>query len=164
MYRSISLGFYLSLMTVVIQGCSAAASGSGTCKRACGNRPVGGGNLKGVAYTDSLAFTCSSAQSVPQQTLYFLIYEDNPASANTGGAEAKLPERMPKPGIAFTPMVPAGVTLDSPESDWCTDTCGIAEIKFTPICGWKVSSFISPLVPGMTTDTIPKTTFSLSLP
>jgi hypothetical protein len=96
--------------------------------------------------------------------LYFLIYEDTKGAEDPADTSAKVPERLPKAGIAFTPMVPASVTLDSPSSDWCTDSCGIAEIKFTPICGQISESFIAPLVPGMTGGEIPKTTFNLDLP
>jgi hypothetical protein len=99
-----------------------------------------------------------------QQTLYFLIYEDTKGQEDPNDTSAKVPERLPKAGIAFTPMVPAAVTLDSSPSDWCTDSCGVAEIKFTPICGQISDSFIAPLVPGMTGDDLPKTTFNLTLP
>lgn len=161
--------FYFSLIgAAYISGCTAGASGDSPCQRACGSRPVGGGNLKGIAYTSNLKFECSSGTTIAQQSLYFLIYEDTKEGSSAGegqdGSSAKVPDRLPKAGIAFTPMVPASVTLDSPSSDWCTDSCGIAEIRFTPNCGQVSDSFIAPLVPGMTGDELPKTTFQLSLP
>lgn len=156
----------ISLLTLMIMGCTAGGAGDTPCQRACGNRPIGGGNLKGIAYTDKLEFTCAAGTTLSQQSLYFLIYEDNPKSTSDGkdGVDVNIPERIPKAGISFTPIVPANVTLDSPSSDWCTDSCGIAEIKFTPTCGSYGTTFISPLVPGMTTDTIPKTTYSMIKP
>jgi len=147
-----------------LSGCTAGAAGDTPCQRTCGNRPVGGGKLMGSPYTPSLKFECSSGTTVAQQTLYFLIYEDTKGAEDPADASAKVPDRLPKAGIAFTPMVPASVTLDSSSSDWCTDSCGIAEIKFTPICGQISDSFIAPLVPGMTGDEIPKTTFNMDLP
>lgn len=167
MSRSLMVVFLASLGIGYLSGCSAGASSDSPCQRTCGNRPVGGGNLKGVPYTSNLAFECTSGANIGQQTLYFLIYEDTGTGQSEGGgndSSAKVPERIPKAGIAFTPMVPSSVTLDSPSSDWCTDSCGIAEIKFTPICGQISDSFIAPLVPGMTGSELPKTTFKLSLP
>ncbi|MEI6834509.1 MAG: hypothetical protein WCL28_11020 [bacterium] len=147
-----------------LSGCTAGGAGDSPCQRTCGNRPVGGGNLKGVPYTASMKFECSSGTTLAQQKLYFLIYEDTKGEEDPEDTSAKVPERLPKAGIAFTPMVPASVTLDSSSSDWCTDSCGIAEIKFTPICGQISDSFIAPLVPGMTGDDLPKTTFNMDLP
>lgn len=154
----------ISLLIMMATGCTAGGAGDTPCQRACGNRPIGGGNLKGVAYTDKLEFTCAAGATLGQQSVYFLIYEDNPKSDGKDGVEVNIPERLPKAGISFTPIVPANVTLDSTSSDWCTDSCGVAEIKFTPTCGSFGTSFISPLVPGMTTDTIPKTTYSMIKP
>lgn len=167
MSRSLMLVFLACIGVGYLTSCTAGASGDSPCQRTCGNRPVGGGNLKGVAYTSELSFQCSSGTNLAQQTLYFLIYEDTGSDQPEGGADdtsAKVPDRIPKAGIAFTPMVPSSVTLDSDSSDWCTDSCGIAEIKFTPICGQISNSFVAPLVPGMTGDELPKTTFSLALP
>lgn len=152
--------FWLTVLWFIyvstLNSCTAGASSDQPCQRTCSNRPVGGGNLGGNAYTPALTLTCDSGQTMPQQTLYFLIYEENKPS----GDGANLEEKIPKAGIAFTPMVPSGVTLDSPESDWCTDSCGIAEIKFTPICGWTINGTIMPIVPGMVSDTKPQTTYS----
>jgi hypothetical protein len=166
MGKSIISAFVLIIGILQIHGCSASAGGDTPCQRTCGNRPVGGGNLKGVAYTSDLKFECSAGATLGQQSLYFLIYEDTTSGQQSeeGESGAQVPDRLPKAGIAFTPMVPASVTLDSPSSEWCTDSCGIAEIKFTPICGQISESFIAPLVPGMVGDEIPKTTFNLSLP
>ncbi len=154
----------LSLCVLLIGGCTAGGAGDSPCQRACGNRPIGGGNLKGVAYSPSADYKCASGASIGQQSVYFLIYEDNPKSGGKDGVEVNIPERIPKAGISFTPIVPANVTLDSTSNDWCTDSCGIAEIKFTPTCGSYGSGVIAALVPGMTTDTIPKTTYSMAKP
>lgn len=174
MTRILSVGV-LFLIVILNQSCSAGASSGSPCQRSCGNRPVGGGNLKGIAYTPDLKFICGAGGTLPQQTLHFLIYEDNKEqAANNGGAGgnnagqppsgAQIPERLPKAGIAFTPSVPSLVTLDTPTSDWCTDSCGIAEIKFTPICGNTGEGIIMPIVPGMTSDDLPKTTYSNGKP
>lgn len=154
----------ISLLFMIATGCTAGGGGNTPCQRACGNRPIGGGNLKGVAYSPSADYKCPSGASIGQQSVYFLIYEDNPKSSGKDGVEVNIPERIPKAGISFTPIVPANVTLDSTSNDWCTDSCGIAEIKFTPTCGSYGSGVIAALVPGMTTDTIPKTTYSMSKP
>jgi hypothetical protein len=165
----VSMGKYnftaiISLLLMIATGCTAGGAGNTPCQRACGNRPIGGGNLKGVAYSPSADYKCASGASIGQQSVYFLIYEDNPKSGGKDGVEVNIPERIPKAGISFTPIVPANVTLDSTSSDWCTDSCGIAEIKFTPTCGSYGSGVIAALVPGMTTDTIPKTTYSMAKP
>ena len=174
MRRTINTLVWL-LLIMLQHSCSAGASSGSPCQRSCGNRPVGGGNLKGFAYTSELKFLCAGGGTLPQQTLHFLIYEDTKEeAANNGGAGgnnagqessgAQLPERLPKGGIAFTPSVPSLVTLDTPSSDWCTDSCGIAEIKITPICANIGEGIIMPIVPGMTSDTLPKTTYSNGKP
>ena len=162
--RSTAILFLISAGALVNLACTASGSGDGACQRACGNRPIGGGNLKAVAYTDDLSYSCTAGQTGPQQTLYFMVYEDNTAAQEDSsvGAPVKLPERTPKGGIAFTPVVPAGLTLDSTSNDWCTDSCGIAEVKFTVPCGNKVTGSVQVVVPGMTTDAIPKTTVSFN--
>lgn len=156
MYRLFWFAILWFIYVSALNGCTAGSSTDQPCQRTCSNRPVGGGNLAGTAYTPALTITCNQGQTMPQQTLYFLIYEENKAS----GDGANVQEKIPKAGIAFTPSVPSGVTLDSPTSDWCTDSCGIAEIKFTPVCGWKINGAIMPIVPGMVSSTGPQTTYS----
>lgn len=160
MYRFFCLTASWFIYVSALNSCTAGASSDQPCQRSCSNRPVGGGKLAGKAYTPSLTIECASGQTMPQQTLYFLIYEENKAS----GDGANIQEKIPKAGIAFTPMLPSGVTLDSPQSDWCTDSCGIAEIKFTPVCGWTINGAIMPIVPGMLSDEFPQTSYTQNIP
>ena len=66
----------------------------------------------------------------------------------------------------MTPVYPGSGTLDTPNSEWCTDSCGIAEVKFTPTC-LAQDVGVGVIVPGMLFDdgatSIPSTQFTVTL-
>jgi len=151
------LVWYISLMNV---SCTAAATDEG-CQRSCGTRPIGGGKLRGLALGGDVTYECSGGGALPQQTYKFFIYEDTSADSAAGSTSGStsdtaspgvsVPKRIPKAGIAFTPLIPGGMTIDTPTGDWCTDSCGIATLQFTPTCT-KQNVQIGVLVPGMLYD------------
>jgi hypothetical protein len=73
-------------------------------------------------------------------------------------------KRLPAAGIAFTPQVQGYLEVTSDSSEWCTDTCGVAEVQFSPTC-YEQDVQIGILVPGMLYDdnTVPATKFSVTL-
>ena len=152
------LMLWLSLTNV---SCTAAATSEG-CQRSCGNRPIGGGKIRAMALGGDVTYKCTGSGALPQQTYKFFIYEDLSTSSaggsSTGGTAgsgsavtAGLPTRLPKAGIAFTPLIPGGMTIDTPVSDMCTDSCGIATLQFTPSCSPQDVK-IGIVVPGMLYD------------
>lgn len=159
---------------LLLAGCAANAPQDGACVRSCGSRPIGGGNVKGVALSDAVTFSkCQPGSTLPQVKYRFFIYEDlsgsnaggtsDSAGTKPGGSNAKFPSRMGKAGVAVEPLVDGFVELDTPPNERCTDSCGFVEIAFTPQCQEQDVS-IGVLAPGMTFDGegAPKTKFSVS--
>jgi hypothetical protein len=159
--------FFLAFLPVIdLAGCTASAQKDGICARTCGSRPVGGGKIRGIPLSEAVSFSkCSEGKELPQQTYVFFIYDDLSTGAAPTASTGDLPSRIPKAGVAFTPIVPGFNTLDTPSSEWCTDSCGYAEVKFTPTCAQQAIS-IGVLVPGMLYDgatTVPSTKFTVTL-
>lgn len=162
----------IALMMTGLVGCTATAKTDGSCKRQKAPCPIGGGNMKGHALTGAVKIkSCTVGATLSNQKYQFLVYEDtSSAKKSEETAESKestdnfsaVPSRIPKAGISFTPVVSGGLTLVTPQEEWCTDSCGIATVEFTPICGEQESS-AGILVPGMLfegeEDIIPSTSF-----
>ena len=159
--------FPACLMVLSLAGCTAKAPTDTVCERKCGNRPIGGGNLVGVPLSGDFARTCTPDQKTAGASLgnyefQFLVYEDltpkGAASSTTAtptvseSLEKSSPKRIPKAGIAFYPIV-SGPTVtggtSTPVSEWCTDSCGFASVKASPIC--DTGDFVvGIIVPGIT--------------
>lgn len=168
MRSSIFMMFLIAAFALV--GCTASAPDDGVCKRTCGNRPIGGGKIRGLALNPKVTFSkCNPGQVLPQQTFRFLIYDDTSKGSSTTTPtdnSTSVPTRIPKAGISFTPVYPGSGTLDTPTNQWCTDSCGIAELQFTPTC-FAQDVGVGVIVPGMVFDDgstgIPTTQFSVVL-
>jgi hypothetical protein len=152
-------------------GCAANANSDGSCKRTCGSRPVGGGRYKGVALDTAETWKCTAGTQLPQRTFHFLVYEEtSSASATTSDPKSDVPKRIPVAGVNFTALsVPMTGTdgssdLDTPTSEMCTDSCGVAQFSFTPVCASQDLN-VSIYVPGMVFDdtflAMPATKFSV---
>jgi hypothetical protein len=164
-----------SFLWIGLFSCTANAPNNQlVCKRSCGNRVIGGGYLRALPLSSKLSMKCGNAgASLPQQTFRFLVYEDTTAtgstttgSSGTSSSNAALPGRIPKGGISFTPVTAGAITIDSEITNWCTDSCGIAEVIFTPTCA-EQDVTVGIIVPGMLYDdgsnTVPATGISISL-
>jgi hypothetical protein len=131
-------------------GCTATASkDGGICKRTCGDRPVGGGNIKITNVSSDLSYKCGQAgQIIGHPTFTFFVYEDTSSTSSTAspGVASAVPKAIPKAGIAYKPLTP-GYTTETDSSQWCTDSCGFAEITIPVVCADQ-SLKINIVVPG----------------
>ncbi|MCX6124607.1 MAG: hypothetical protein NTV34_07630 [Proteobacteria bacterium] len=161
--------FLSDMVVLILVGCTANAPTDGVCERKCGNRKIGGGNLVGVPLSGDFSKECSTVDqaannSIGNYEFQFLVYEDltqKGASSATASSSAPTvsdtlekssPKRIPKGGIAFYPLV-SGATASggtsTPESEWCTDSCGFASVKAAPICS-PGDFMVGIVVPGIT--------------
>jgi hypothetical protein len=168
----------LVLFTVIphVIACTANAPQEGICVRSCANRPIGGGNVRAIALSEAVTFkNCTKGNELDKVTYRFFVYEDMSgvgSSSGSGGSsgssgasnDAKFPSRIGKAGVAITPMVNGYNRLDTPSKDWCTDSCGYAEVAFYPTCAEQDIS-IGIIVPGMIYDGEgpPATKFTVTL-
>lgn len=180
--KLLSADCLMLLALLAINACAANAPQDGVCVRSCGSRPVGGGNVKGVALNDPVKFSkCQLGEKLPQVTYRFFVYEDLSASNSGGssssssssgssssgsassGTNAQFPKRIGKAGVSITPLAD-GNDVDTPKKDWCTDSCGFAEVSFTPTC-FEQDVSVGIIAPGMIFDGEgpPKIKFSVSL-
>lgn len=162
---------WIALMPVIHSGCSANAAKDTPCERKCGSRPITGGKLRAIPLTNEVTIQCTpgtTAQALQQLEYSFLIFDDRSVASSTStntsgtttaqtgstlGDSSKTPDRIPMAGVAFYPAV-VGVTAsaagtDTASSDWCTDSCGIATLKVTPLCA-KQDMQVGIIVPGLT--------------
>lgn len=160
--KTMYLSYLLGLVAIGLQSCTANAPQDGFCVRSCGSRPIGGGKIKGVALDEKgVVFeNCQVGSELPQLTYRFYIYEDlsdsnaggtsnsESSGESTGGTNAQFPNRMGKAGISITPLVGGYNRIDTPTKDWCTDSCGYAEIAFTPTC-FEQETNVGLVAPGM---------------
>jgi hypothetical protein len=130
-------------------GCAAKVKSDGACSR-ISSCSIGGGKLRGspISNSSGLALTCSAGAVMDPFEFEFLIYEDTKVEPASSG---NVPPRIPQAGISFTPQIPYGATLLTPASEWCTDSCGIAKIKFDSKCA-EQKSFVSVYAKGMILD------------
>lgn len=158
--------FLLQLIT----GCAANAPTTSVCERKCGNRPITGGLISAIPVTNGFDLQCTPSTTDPFAAVgtfeySFLVYEDRTAANKVASdttsttISAKTPDRVPMGGIAFMPSI-IGLTstahldagskgTDTPSSEWCTDSCGIATVKVSPICA-KQTMQVGIIVPGLT--------------
>lgn len=166
------LNFLIFMFAVVpqLQSCTASAPNDGVCVRSCGNRPVGGGRVYGTPLSDATTIkNCKVGQELNPITYRFFVYEDMKASNTTSGdkpssTDAQFPPRIGKAGVAITPLVDGYNRLDTPASDLCTDSCGFAEVTFTPTC-YEQDVSIGIISTGMIFDDggPPKIKFTISM-
>jgi hypothetical protein len=166
------------ITSFLVLSCTAnAPNDGGVCQKSCGSRVIGGGKIRALPLSNKITFkNCTAASTLPEQSFKFLVYEENSVSAGSSSAgnddAAKdpatqlIPTRIPKAGIAFTPFAPGFIDLSSEPAEWCTDSCGIAEVKFTPKC-FEQDVQVGILVPGMLFDdgnnTVPATQFVVEM-
>ena len=130
-------------------GCTAKVEADGGCKRSCSSRTIGGGKIRGLALTRDLTIgPCTPGSALGTFTGSFLVYDDTSTAVPSA---ADIPPRIPQAGIAFTPNIPFGATLVTPENEWCTDSCGVADVTFKATCVAQTSA-IGIYVPGMLYD------------
>jgi hypothetical protein len=184
MTNKIMMAMLLGLMT---SGCTANAPADGVCQKTCGSRPIGGGKIGVVPISSGVSFkNCKAGETLPTQTYRYLVYHDTSSgsgsgsttgstsgstSGSTAGAGASadpnlIASRIPIPGIAFTPEANGFLNVTSDSSQWCTDSCGVAEVSFSPTC-FEQDANIGILVPGMLYDdgsnSVPSIKFSVSM-
>ena len=142
----------LWLISLCVTGCAASANSDGSCKRTCGNRPIGGGNLKVYAQSSPETWKCAAGAILPTRTFKFLVVEETSSAASTTYDSTKdIPKTIPVAGIAFTAEgLPYG-TFNTPSSELCTDSCGYAAVTFTPECVTQ-DVMVSIIVPGSGAD------------
>jgi hypothetical protein len=131
--------------------CSASGNSDGTCKRTCGNRPIGGGRLKVYAVSAAEKWECST-DNIPERTFRFKVVEETSSASKEKFDPTKdIPKTIPVAGIDFAPEgVPEG-TFNTDSSELCTDSCGYATMKFTPTCMTQDLA-VSITVPGADLD------------
>ncbi|MCX6118393.1 MAG: hypothetical protein NT027_12680 [Proteobacteria bacterium] len=141
-----------------IASCSANAPENGLCERSCSKRVIGGGRLAGHPVNSNVSLVCKAGTNPGTFEFNFLVYEVAASTASSGSAlsiadplmltaddtaskvDAQTPKRIPKAGIAFRPAilgrtsVPEPPHTTTPSSEWCTDSCGYATVKVTPLC------------------------------
>jgi hypothetical protein len=147
--------FIVCLWVLALGGCTANAPSDGVCKKSCGSRPIGGGNLRAIPLSSDIKFSkCKVGSTLPTQTFRYFVYQDmtqsnSEAADNTSESEGVASAtRLPAAGIAFTPQTQGYMEVTSESSTWCTDSCGVAEISFSPTC-YEQDVQVGILVPGM---------------
>ncbi len=160
----------LALLSIhqIMTSCSANAPTGSVCERKCGSRPISGGKLRAIPVTNGFDLQCTPPTTEGFASLgtfeySFLVFEDrsvaNKVASDTSSTTiaAETPDRVPMAGVAFYPSI-IGITAnqdanskgtDTPSSEWCTDSCGIATIKVSPVCRKQVMQ-VGIIVPGLT--------------
>lgn len=164
--------FWLFVVLSVVRtlvGCAASANSDGSCKRTCGSKPLGGGNIRIYAASNATTkWTCTADGQIGSQTLKFLVVEQT-SSANKADFDPKtdIPKTVPVAGIAFSPEgfpITTTGTYDTPANELCTDSCGYATVSFTPSC---MDQDVNPTIvvpgwqPSADQGTLPTVSFSV---
>lgn len=161
---TVLLGFAFHLL-----GCAANGNSDGSCKRTCGSRPIGGGNLLVYAVgSTTIKWTCTTDDDLTSQTIKFLVVEETSSATKTDfNPKTDIPKTVPVGGVAFSPEgfpETASGQYDTPSNELCTDSCGVASISFTPKC---MTQDIQPTIvvpgwqPSAAQATIPTVSFSV---
>jgi hypothetical protein len=150
---------FSALTGLLVVACTANAPANGVCKKSCGSRPIGGGNIKVLPLSKDLTISnCKAGVTLPSQIFRYFVYQDmsqaNSGSKTDGKSESgslATANRLPAAGIAFTPQIQGYLTVTTDSSEWCTDSCGVAEVEFSATCN-EQDVQIGLLVPGMLYD------------
>jgi hypothetical protein len=126
---------YLSLLLLV--QCGGKPDGPGQCKRSCSNvytAPPGDFKLEAISSSGKIR-CATNAQSV-DLSVHFWVYKEIETDAGTRKRAVSNISVGPAIAGAFAPVnqgssYPYSVTS---EDDMCTDSCGVVEFRFSPIC------------------------------
>ncbi len=120
----------LSLMGLLIQSCSAPEDDNpGYCRLSCDKTSLAANDFQMTAQSEGADFQCAAEESVSVELAWLI----KAPFQRVGGSAPALVERS---GIGFDVKQTAdgAFKIVTPQSEWCSDVCGVATVVVSTTC------------------------------